>query len=190
MARLRPTWYLICWTTRTFSLLFAVRSSSTRGAFRRHGLSVVCRGTSWTGKRLSNRNGASALAVEDAACNFRLSTSLDLIQTAPFHFDGTVFNPSHSPARTSDWEPGRRWQTLRWDASKLWPPVPGQRDDGAPMCVRLMAFFRNKPSGHPEGNLRRDQVNRGVFTSLESPPLNLLSLLVRISIKNEVTECH
>lgn len=33
--------------------------------------------------------------------------------TAPFHFDGTVFNPSHFPTGDQRWEPGRYWQTMR-----------------------------------------------------------------------------
>ena len=33
--------------------------------------------------------------------------------TAPFHFDGTVFNPSHFPSADQHWEPDRYWQTLR-----------------------------------------------------------------------------
>ncbi len=40
--------------------------------------------------------------------------TLILTPTAPFHFDGTVFNPSHFPARSEHWEPGRYWQTFRW----------------------------------------------------------------------------
>jgi len=37
-----------------------------------------------------------------------------LFPTAPFHFDSTVFNPSHFPSKDLYWEPGKYWQTLRW----------------------------------------------------------------------------
>jgi len=40
--------------------------------------------------------------------------TLGLFPQPPFHFDGTVFNPSHFPSRDHHWEPGRYWQTLRW----------------------------------------------------------------------------
>ncbi len=42
------------------------------------------------------------------------STTLLIRPTPPFHFDGTVFNPSHFPSNDSRWEPGRYLQTIRW----------------------------------------------------------------------------
>ncbi len=37
-----------------------------------------------------------------------------LVPTAPFDFDGTAHNPSHFPSQEVAWEPGTRWQTMRW----------------------------------------------------------------------------
>lgn len=42
------------------------------------------------------------------------ASSLTLVPTAPFHFDGTVFNPSYFPGPGSHWEPGWFWMGLRW----------------------------------------------------------------------------
>jgi 3-methyladenine DNA glycosylase/8-oxoguanine DNA glycosylase len=41
-------------------------------------------------------------------------TTIRLFPKSPFHFDGTVFNPSHFPSRDHHWEPRHYWQTLRW----------------------------------------------------------------------------
>jgi 3-methyladenine DNA glycosylase/8-oxoguanine DNA glycosylase len=42
------------------------------------------------------------------------SVRRSITPTAPFHFDGTVCNPSHFPTANQRWEPHRFWQTLRW----------------------------------------------------------------------------
>jgi len=52
-------------------------------------------------------------------------TELDLVSTirvtptAPFDFDGTVFKPDHFPSPDTAWEPGTRWQTMRWQGRAL-----------------------------------------------------------------------
>ncbi|MBI5221125.1 MAG: hypothetical protein HY978_04830 [Candidatus Liptonbacteria bacterium] len=38
---------------------------------------------------------------------------LNIYPAPPFHFDGTFHKPSHFPATTEDWEPGKFWQTIR-----------------------------------------------------------------------------
>lgn len=40
-------------------------------------------------------------------------TTLSIIPTKPFHFDGTFHKPSHYPDKLSDWQPGKYWQTFR-----------------------------------------------------------------------------
>ena len=40
--------------------------------------------------------------------------TITLSATAPFDFDGTMHNPSHFPSQEVAWEPGKRWQTMRW----------------------------------------------------------------------------
>lgn len=45
--------------------------------------------------------------------------SLSLYPTAPFHFDATFFKPDHFPSPDNTWQPGVRWQTMRWDGVPL-----------------------------------------------------------------------
>jgi 3-methyladenine DNA glycosylase/8-oxoguanine DNA glycosylase len=40
--------------------------------------------------------------------------AVELLPSAPFHFDATVHKPDHFPAADSAWQPGVRWQTMRW----------------------------------------------------------------------------
>lgn len=46
-------------------------------------------------------------------------TRVELVPTAPFHFDSTVFKPGHFPTSDTNWEPGKRWQTMLWRGEKL-----------------------------------------------------------------------
>jgi 3-methyladenine DNA glycosylase/8-oxoguanine DNA glycosylase len=39
---------------------------------------------------------------------------VQLRPTAPFNFDATLFKPDHFPSGDTAWEPGARWQTMRW----------------------------------------------------------------------------
>lgn len=41
-------------------------------------------------------------------------TTLELVPSAPFHFDSTFFKPDHFTTGDNFWEPGTRWQTWRW----------------------------------------------------------------------------
>jgi len=47
----------------------------------------------------------------------RLTIQYDLILSpvAPFHFDGTVYKPSHFPSGDCMYEDGQYWQTMRFD---------------------------------------------------------------------------
>ena len=40
--------------------------------------------------------------------------TVELVPTAPFNFDATLFKPDHCPSADTAWEPGVRWQTMRW----------------------------------------------------------------------------
>jgi 3-methyladenine DNA glycosylase/8-oxoguanine DNA glycosylase len=42
-----------------------------------------------------------------------------LAPRAPFHFDATMQKPDHFPAADNAWEPGVRWQTVRWQGRAL-----------------------------------------------------------------------
>ncbi|MDD1713401.1 MAG: hypothetical protein LUQ69_09585 [Methanoregulaceae archaeon] len=39
--------------------------------------------------------------------------------TAPFNFDATLHKPDHFPSADNAWEPGVRWQTMRWQGKLL-----------------------------------------------------------------------
>jgi 3-methyladenine DNA glycosylase/8-oxoguanine DNA glycosylase len=44
---------------------------------------------------------------------------VELVPRAPFHFDATLHKPDHFPAADNAWEPGARWQTMRWQRQPL-----------------------------------------------------------------------
>lgn len=45
--------------------------------------------------------------------------SLELVPTAPFHFDSTFYKPGHFSSGDTKWEPGKRWQTMSWNGKKV-----------------------------------------------------------------------
>lgn len=44
---------------------------------------------------------------------------MELVPTAPFNFDATMYKPDHFPSADTDWEPGIRWQTMLWQKRPL-----------------------------------------------------------------------
>ena len=40
--------------------------------------------------------------------------TVELVPTAPFRFDATLHKPGHFPSADNAWQPGVRWQTMRW----------------------------------------------------------------------------
>lgn len=46
-------------------------------------------------------------------------TTLALFPKPPFNFDATLHKPSHFPSGDNFWEPGARWQTMRWHGRRL-----------------------------------------------------------------------
>src|SRR5271157_1401373 len=44
---------------------------------------------------------------------------LKLSPKAPFSFDATMHKPDHFPSRDNEWQPGIRWQTMRWEGEAL-----------------------------------------------------------------------
>jgi DNA-3-methyladenine glycosylase II len=38
---------------------------------------------------------------------------------APFNFDATLHKPDHFPSSDNEWQPGIRWQTMRWQRKPL-----------------------------------------------------------------------
>lgn len=45
--------------------------------------------------------------------------TVTLRPTPPFHFDATFHKPDHFPSGDNLWEPGTRWQTMRWQGQSL-----------------------------------------------------------------------
>jgi 3-methyladenine DNA glycosylase/8-oxoguanine DNA glycosylase len=44
---------------------------------------------------------------------------VDLFPAAPYHFDATMHKPDHFPSADNEWQPGVRWQTMRWQGESL-----------------------------------------------------------------------
>lgn len=48
-----------------------------------------------------------------------IKETLEIIPTAPFHFDSTFYKPAHFPTSDTKWESGKRWQTMFWAGENL-----------------------------------------------------------------------
>ena len=46
--------------------------------------------------------------------SLRHRQTVELVPTAPFRFDATLHKPDHFPSADNAWQPGVRWQTMRW----------------------------------------------------------------------------
>jgi 3-methyladenine DNA glycosylase/8-oxoguanine DNA glycosylase len=44
---------------------------------------------------------------------------VELGPAAPFNFDATMHKPDHFPSADNEWQPGIRWQTMRWQGMPL-----------------------------------------------------------------------
>ena len=44
---------------------------------------------------------------------------VNLVPAAPFGFDATMHKPDHFPSADNEWQPGIRWQTMRWQGMPL-----------------------------------------------------------------------
>ncbi len=73
------------------------------------------------------------------------SSTVTLTPTVPFHFDGTVFNPSHFPSEGSRWGPGRLWMAMRWQRRSYGIRLVDAGGVRRPR-IRLTAFAKRKPS--------------------------------------------
>jgi len=59
------------------------------------------------------------VAAEKPARPLRRTATLDLKPTQPFAFDSTFHKPDHFPSQDNAWEPGVRWQTMRFQGRLL-----------------------------------------------------------------------
>ncbi len=48
-----------------------------------------------------------------------LAHNSEISPAAPFNFDATLHKPDHFPTPDNVWEPGARWQTMRWQGLPL-----------------------------------------------------------------------
>jgi 3-methyladenine DNA glycosylase/8-oxoguanine DNA glycosylase len=86
------------------------------------------------------------IVMEKKGCKeLKIIAILTLIPTAPFHFDGTVFNPSHFPSNDYRWEPGSYWQTLRWKGKTYGFRLRDMGSIEQPK-VELAVFAKEEPS--------------------------------------------
>jgi 3-methyladenine DNA glycosylase/8-oxoguanine DNA glycosylase len=49
----------------------------------------------------------------------RTRAAIQLVPAAPFNFDATLHKPDHFPSADNMWQPGIRWQTMRWQGRPL-----------------------------------------------------------------------
>ena len=49
----------------------------------------------------------------------KITKTIEIVPTYPFHFDSTFFKPGHFPSRDTEWESGKRWQTMLWRGQEL-----------------------------------------------------------------------
>jgi 3-methyladenine DNA glycosylase/8-oxoguanine DNA glycosylase len=64
--------------------------------------------------------------------SLRRQATLAIDPTPPFAFDATFHKPDHFPSRDTSWEPGVRWQTMRFRGRPL-----GLRIEDAASCVHV-----------------------------------------------------
>jgi 3-methyladenine DNA glycosylase/8-oxoguanine DNA glycosylase len=65
-------------------------------------------------------------------CELRRQATIELEPTQPFGFDATLHKPDHFPSPDTAWEPGVRWQTMRYRERLM-----GLRIEDAPPRVRI-----------------------------------------------------
>ncbi len=78
------------------------------------------------------------------------TATLTLVPTSPFHFDGTVFNPSHFPSNDHHWEPGHYWQTLRWKGETYGIRLDDAGSVAKPRIDAVIFASKKPPEAHIE----------------------------------------
>ncbi len=69
--------------------------------------------------------------------------TVELRPIAPFNFDATMFKPAHFPSADNAWQPGTRWQTMRWQGLALGLKIENCGTTNRPR-VRLGIWSRGK----------------------------------------------
>ncbi|MBI5030793.1 MAG: hypothetical protein HZB51_09715 [Chloroflexi bacterium] len=68
---------------------------------------------------------------------------VELCPRAPFNFDATMRKPDHFPSSDNAWQPGIRWQTMRWNSEQLGLKFENTGTVGEPN-IRLSIWSKNK----------------------------------------------
>lgn len=67
----------------------------------------------------------------------------ELCPRAPFNFDATMHKPDHFPSSDNEWQPGIRWQTMRWQGERLGLEFENLGTIGKP-SIRLSIWSKNQ----------------------------------------------
>jgi len=89
----------------------------------------------------------------------RRRATLEIEPTQPFAFDSTFHKPDHFPSQDNHWEPGVRWQTIRYEGRLL-----GLRIEGAPNLVRATVWAGEALSDSFRDALKRELCWRANLT--------------------------
>jgi 3-methyladenine DNA glycosylase/8-oxoguanine DNA glycosylase len=73
----------------------------------------------------------------------RACETIRLRPTAPFNFDATLHKPDHFPSADTAWEPGIRWQTMRWRGLPLGLKLEGRGTCDRP-SIRLSVWSQRR----------------------------------------------
>ncbi len=69
-----------------------------------------------------------------------LQNAIEITPPAPFNFDATLHKPDHFPTPDNAWEPGARWQTMRWQGRPLGLKFAAAGSVDAPrVCLSIWA---------------------------------------------------
>lgn len=72
-------------------------------------------------------------------------TRFDIVPTRPFHFDSTFYKPGHFVSGDTEWQPGKRWQTMLWQGERLGLIYEDAGTKAKPK-VRVKVFSKKKLS--------------------------------------------
>lgn len=70
--------------------------------------------------------------MANRAIQLKNKQTVEIIPTAPFNFDASLHKPDHFPSPDNEWQPGTRWQTIRWQGKSLGLKFGNQGTTGQP----------------------------------------------------------
>lgn len=62
---------------------------------------------------------AEGVCTQMKIMSLKLQATIEIVPTSPFHFDSTFYKPAHFKTADTKWEPGIRWQAMRWSGETL-----------------------------------------------------------------------